>query len=100
MKWAGATFLRAGLVDKGVSSSNLRLKFYKLQCKVLEKATKDLKITYLSPPMQSSDENGYLLPDYCANDATHANANYDALLLSQIESLIVSCEINDAVQTY
>lgn len=83
-------FAKAGILTKGVSPAPLRLKMWRLQISVLEKLTKEWDIEFLPPPAQALDANGFLAPAYYADDATHGNASYGALLIEQISGLLAS----------
>jgi hypothetical protein len=82
-------FAKEGITTLGVSSPSLRLKFWKLQTRMLIDLCQELGIEVMMPPAAALDENGFLLRDYYANDATHANASYGELLLREIESRYV-----------
>ena len=45
-------------------------------------------VTLLYPPKITLTSKGYLKPEYYANDATHANADYGELVLQQIENIV------------
>ena len=79
-------FAKKGIADRGVSSPELRLKFWLLQTKILKQLCSDLGIEVLMPPSETVDDKGYLLPTYYAADATHANHIYGELVLREVES--------------
>jgi hypothetical protein len=43
---------------------------------------------FLSAPASASDEEGFLKPEFWAQDATHANSVYGALMLTNIEQFL------------
>jgi hypothetical protein len=79
-------FAAENIADLGVSAPELRLAFWRLQASVLEQLCAELGIEILPPPPASLDADGYLAPDFYANDATHANPSYGELVLQQIEA--------------
>ncbi len=79
-------FANEGIERRGVSAPELRLKFWLLQTRILEELCAGLGIEVLRPPPGTTDEAGFLLPDYYANDATHANHVYGELVLRQVET--------------
>lgn len=85
-------FAEENIADLGVSSPELRLKFWKLQRRVLEEVCADYDIEVLGPPPGSIDPDGFLAPDYYASDATHANVAYGELILAQIEESFVAVQ--------
>lgn len=83
-------FAKAGILIKGVSNAALRLKMWQLQIDVLKKLTKEWDIQLLPPPAQALDAQGFLATDYYADDATHGNAAYGALLIEQVKQYLLS----------
>lgn len=71
----------------GVSKPELRLKFWKLQTRILEQICSDLDIEVMMPPANTVDEHGYLRPEYYAQDATHGNWRYGERVLQELETL-------------
>ncbi|HEY8592001.1 MAG TPA: hypothetical protein VIL42_03945 [Sphingomicrobium sp.] len=78
-------FAAANIEARGVSPAPLRMKFWQLQNLVVEEICRELGIEVLPPPRSTLDENGFLLREYYANDATHANAGYGEAVLRDIE---------------
>lgn len=78
-------FSQADILNKGVSPANLRLKIWKLQIEALRKMTQNFGIHFLLPPVETLTEQGFLAPQFYAEDATHANMEYAKLVLKQIE---------------
>lgn len=75
------------IAELGVSSPELRMKIWRMQRNLLHAYCDELKIECLDPPQNAVDADCYLLPEYYANDATHANRNYGLLLLEVLEHL-------------
>jgi hypothetical protein len=73
------------LPNLGVSPPELRLKFWRLQTKVLEEICAELGIEVMMPPPRTVDEQGYLRPEFYAQDATHGNWAYGERVLREIE---------------
>lgn len=78
-------FAKQGIAARGVSPASLRLKFWSLQAKILRDLCDKLGVEVMMPPRGTTDEAGFLLPDYYARDATHANHVYGELLLREVE---------------
>jgi hypothetical protein len=78
-------FATEGLATRGVSSPELRLKFWNLQTRVLEMLCTEFGIEIMMPPAPTVDQRGFLRPEYYARDATHANWRYGERLLREIE---------------
>lgn len=82
-------FANEGITACGVSAPSLRLKFWKLQTRLLQKLCDELGIEVMMPPAAALDPEGFLARDYYANDATHANPAYGELVLREVESRYV-----------
>lgn len=76
----------------GINRPELRRKLWLLECQRLELWAQGLEIGYLPPPIEAFDQDGFLAKQFYADDATHANAEYGALVLSLIASTIESRE--------
>ena len=77
-------FANEGISSFGVSPPELRMKFWRLQIRVLEELCAQLGVDALMPPEGTRDEHGFLAPPFYANDATHANARYGELVVQQL----------------
>lgn len=73
------------LLERGVSPPELRLKFWKMQARVLEQICGELAIDVMAPPPVTLEKSGFLHEDYYANDATHANWLYGERVIREIE---------------
>jgi hypothetical protein len=89
-------FATLGIQDLGVSHPGLRLKFWLLQKRELEKLCANLGIEVLVPPPAALDEKGFLATEFYAGDGTHANYQYAELVLREIESRYLG---KDVVET-
>lgn len=78
-------FAKEGLTSRGVSRPELRLKFWRLQTRVLEKLCGEMGVEILMPPARTVNEAGFLRPEYYAQDATHANWRYGERVLREVE---------------
>lgn len=76
-----------GILDRGISPAPLRLKLWVLQVDVLRELGAEMGIGVLPPPEGSQTAEGFLKPEYYANDATHGNTAYGALVLEAAERL-------------
>jgi hypothetical protein len=77
-------FATKGIAASGASSPELRLKFWKLQIRMLGRLCQDLQIELMLPP-RVTVADGFLRPNYYANDATHANWRYGEQLIREVE---------------
>lgn len=68
----------------GIAPPHLRMKLYRLHTDIIRDHCSSIGVEFMEIPPETTDENGFLLPRYCANDPTHANAAYGALVLQQI----------------
>lgn len=82
-------FAQENITDLGVSSPDLRMKFWKLQRRILEDVCQEFGIEVLGPPADTLDEDGFLAPDFYASDATHANVAYGELVLAQADEMLI-----------
>lgn len=82
------SFLKAGILEKGISPPSLRLAIWKIQVDVTEKLTKEWGIKMLPNPDGSRCANGFLAHQYYGADATHANDAYGMRVLLQLEDLV------------
>lgn len=78
-------FASQGISKLGVSAPELRLNFWRLQNVALEELCNELGIEMLPPPPQACDAKGFLARPFYARDATHANAEYGELVITQLE---------------
>lgn len=83
-------FAKDGLTSRGVSPPELRLKFWNLQTRVLEQLCAEIGVEVMMPPARTVDEDGFLRPEFYANDATHGNWRYGERVLREIEKRFLS----------
>lgn len=79
-------FAQDGIANLGVSSPELRMKCWLLQRDVLVEFCTGIGVQIMYPPAEACDGDGFLSPDYYANDATHANPSYGELIMSLLEA--------------
>jgi hypothetical protein len=84
------TVFAENILAQGVSPASLRLKFWKLQTRILEALCRAAKVEVLLPPAIALDKDGFLAPKFYANDATHANSAYGEAILTEVEQLFTS----------
>jgi hypothetical protein len=80
----------------GVSAPELRLKFWKLQRRVLVQICSELKIEVMNPPKRVVDHRGFLRPEFYANDATHGNWLYGEHVMREVERLYLGSSVEGA----
>lgn len=68
----------------GVSPASLRKKIYFTHSAIARHFCAEHGIAFRDPPQAASDSDGYLKPQYCSADPTHANAAYGQLVLDDI----------------
>jgi hypothetical protein len=81
------TLFANDIAHYGVSPPMLRLKFWKLQTRILARICERLGIEILMPPKRAVDELGFLRPEFYAHDATHGNWLYGERVIRQLEKI-------------
>ena len=84
-----SVFAKEGIISQGVSAPRLRLRFWKLQARILKKVCEGFGVEVLMPPAGALDAEGFLAPEYYAKDATHASPSYGELVLQQVEEIFL-----------
>lgn len=80
-------FVGEGLGRRGVSTPELRMKFWRLQNRAIGEICAAIDVEVLDIPPEAADPDGFLDRQYYAGDATHANRQYGELVLHQLELL-------------
>lgn len=75
------------VAEAGVNHAATRLKFWKLEMRVLAHLCAEWTMHLVLPPVEAQTPEGFLKPEYYADDATHANAGYGELVLRQLEAV-------------
>ena len=78
-------FKAEGIASQGISSPELRMKFWQLQNRAIADICTELGVEVLGVPEGASDADGFLARRFYAGDATHANIHYGELVLQQID---------------
>jgi hypothetical protein len=73
------------VAEAGLNPAAIRLKLWKLEMRVLAHLCAGWTMHLMLPPVEAQTPEGFLKPEYYANDATHANAAYGELVLRQLE---------------
>ena len=94
-----SVFAKDGIISQGVSAPRLRLRFWKLQARVLANVCGEFGVEVMAPPQGALDPEGFLAREYYAHDATHANPDYGELVLQQVEHLYRGGEMKAAVRS-
>lgn len=77
-----------GKLANGVAPASIRKKLFDLQSGIIAEHCEKIGVIYLPPPPESVDEAGCLLRQYWADDPSHANKEYGALVRAQIGKVI------------
>ncbi len=83
-------FVEQGLAEKGITPAEIRLKIWRLQVSLFRAICDEEALPLLPPPPDTQTDEGFLRPEYYADDATHANASYGELLLRRLETIASS----------
>lgn len=81
-----------GAIERWYNDPRIRLAIWIIEMEEVSNLLGRLDIAVLPVPAEAIDADGFLLPDFSANDATHANAAYSELVLRQIERLGIGQE--------
>jgi hypothetical protein len=68
----------------GISPASIRMKLYELYNEIARETYVPLGVDILGVPPGCTDEDGFLLAEFCSVDPTHANERYGELVLRQI----------------
>lgn len=80
-------FVAEGLREFGPTRPELRLKCWKIQLACLLEVCRELDIRPVLPPKKALTAEGFLAPNYYADDVTHGNRRYGELVLRQLLEL-------------
>lgn len=75
------------MLPSGITPARIRMKLWKLQSEIYEAICQENNIEVLPFPNEAKSPRGFIAPDYCYRDPTHANAKYGALVISQLETI-------------
>jgi hypothetical protein len=74
--------------EVGINSAGTRLRLWQLEMDALAKACVGWGMGFVPVPEGAATANGFLKSEYYANDATHSNAAYGALVIRQVKGLM------------
>ena len=80
-------FANPGTGEMDPTDPALRLACWQIQRDCLEEMCARIDVELLPPPVGALGEDGFLVPDCYANDATHANRRYGDLVLRAIATI-------------
>lgn len=83
---ADAYFKDRGIASLGVASPQLRYKIWRLHSRIIAGYCAELGLGFLPVPIETRDDNGFLLP-HLAGDATHGNAAYGEAVIRALEAM-------------
>ena len=75
---------REELSRSRVTPPSVRLKMWTLQCEIMREMCEQAGIPFLPCPAAALDDSGYLVESAWAEDPTHGNSSYGALVLRQL----------------
>jgi hypothetical protein len=68
----------------GISPPQIRRKLHEIHSEIARTEHQALGIGFMQVPAAAMDAEGYLLPECCGKDPTHANAHYGSLVIQQM----------------
>lgn len=74
--------------DTAVASRYLRYKLWRLHSDIVRDQAKRAGITFVPPPSETTDQEGFLVPNAFPDNATHGNPWYGSRVLQQVESIV------------
>jgi hypothetical protein len=74
--------------DVGVERPVSRLKLWRLETSLISSWAEAEGMSFVPPPSEAFDADGFLAEEFYGDDATHANARYGALVVKQISEII------------
>ncbi len=81
------------VLEVGVERPEIRLKFWRLEALLLASWAERGGMHFIPAPAEAADEDGFL-DERFYDDATHANAQYGALVVEQIKAILAGEEIH------
>lgn len=72
------------MIEAGYAPADLRQHMWQLEKNEITAYCTSLGVNVLLPPAETITEDGFLRPEYCASDATHANGAYGQKIIDQI----------------
>ncbi|TDW16549.1 hypothetical protein EV128_1341 [Rhizobium azibense] len=74
-------------VTVGVTPAPIRRKLWKLQSQVYSDLSEETGMEFFPFLPEAMSPSGYLAPEYCYRDPTHANAKYGEMVVSELEKI-------------
>jgi len=81
-------FRQERFARKPLTERNIRYKLWRLDAYITERHCADVGVRFVPPPPESRDGEGFLRPEYYADNATHANDRYGDLVIAQISGIL------------
>lgn len=75
-------------LTEGITPARVRRKLWRLQSEIYRDVCRERGIDFLPFPQEAMSDSGFIAPDYCFKDPTHANARYGALVLAELETML------------
>jgi hypothetical protein len=76
------------VAEVGLERPESRLKLWLLETRAMAEWASSEGLEFVPAPRQAIDPDGFLDPRFYLNDATHANAQYGALVIDQITEIL------------
>jgi hypothetical protein len=76
------------VAEIGLERPESRLKLWQLETRSMAAWAASEKIEFVLPPSQAFDADGFLDRRFYSDDATHANAQYGALVIDQVSAIL------------
>jgi hypothetical protein len=86
-KDSGKSYNGHSIQEMGFTPAAQRLAMWRLEEETIAQYLKTIGVTHIGAVPGTQTEAGYLHPDYCAVDNTHANAAYGARIIDHLRSL-------------
>jgi len=71
-----------------VTPAPIRMKLWRVLQEEYQRICRERRVPYLPPPRECLDAEGYLCEECSADDSTHANAVYGAIVVAQLKQLV------------
>lgn len=88
-----AKLLKERIEKHGLTPRNGRRAMWLAYRDAVRAQCREVNVTFLEPPRESFDDDGFLRPEYHGRDAVHANPGYGALVLRQLADLNLSADL-------
>ena len=75
------------LKGRALLAPHIRLQMYQIETMAMRDLCTEIGTTFVEPPAEALDGDGFLVRDYWGEDTLHANEKYGELVLRQVEEL-------------